>query len=116
MVITPEIKSGDLEFDSQPRPCIFHLLQWVSTSVPEDLYIYSDDKRRVSDNLYIYICIYMYIYVYICIYMYIYVYICIYVHICIYVYICIYMHMYVAKRFSNPRKESTPCEGDGKRK
>ena len=40
MVITPEIKSGDLEFDSQPRPRIFHLLQWVSISVPEDLYIY----------------------------------------------------------------------------
>ena len=30
-------KSGDLEFDSQPRPWIFHLLQWVSISVPEDL-------------------------------------------------------------------------------
>ena len=37
VVITPEIKSGDLEFDSQPRPRIFHLLQWVSISVPEDL-------------------------------------------------------------------------------
>ena len=36
----------------QPRPWIFHLPQWVSISVPEDLYIYSDDKRRVSDNLY----------------------------------------------------------------
>ena len=40
MVITPEIKSGDLAFDSQPRPWIFHLLQWVSISVPEYLYIY----------------------------------------------------------------------------
>ena len=37
VVITPEIKLGDLEFDSQPRPWIFHLLQWVSISVPEDL-------------------------------------------------------------------------------
>ena len=54
MVITLEIKSGDLEFDSQPRPWICHLLQWVSVSVPDDLYIYSDDKRRVSDYLYIY--------------------------------------------------------------
>ena len=40
VVITPEIKSGDLEFDSQARPWIFHLLLWVSISVPEDLYIY----------------------------------------------------------------------------
>ena len=39
VVITPEIKSGDLEFDSQPRPWIFHFLQWVRISVPEDLYI-----------------------------------------------------------------------------
>ena len=63
MVITPEIKSGDLEFDSQPRSWSFHLLQWVSISVPEDLYIYSDDKRRVSDNLYI--CIYCIIFLFI---------------------------------------------------
>ena len=40
-------------YSEKPRPWIFHLLQWVSISVPEDLYIYSDDKRRVSDNLYI---------------------------------------------------------------
>ena len=31
-------------------------------------------------------------------------------------YIYIYIYIYIAKRFSNPRKESTPCEGDGKRK
>ena len=29
-------------------------------------------------------------------------------------FLCIYI--YIAKRFSNPRKESTPCDGDGKRK
>ena len=28
----------------------------------------------------------------------------------------IYIYIYVAKRFSNPRKESTPCDGDSKRK
>ena len=28
----------------------------------------------------------------------------------------IYIYIYIAKRFSNPRKESTPCDGDGKRK
>ena len=27
-----------------------------------------------------------------------------------------YIYIYIAKRFSNPRKESTPCDGDGKRK
>ena len=27
-----------------------------------------------------------------------------------------YIYIYIAKRFSNPRKQSTPCEGDGKRK
>ena len=26
------------------------------------------------------------------------------------------IYIYIAKRFSNPRKESTPCDGDGKRK
>ena len=31
-------------------------------------------------------------------------------------YIYIYIYIYIAKRFSNPRKESTPCDGDGKRK
>ena len=31
----------------------------------------------------------------------------------IYVYVCIYI---IAKGFSNPRKEGTPCHGDGKRK
>ena len=30
--------------------------------------------------------------------------------------IYIYIYIYIAKRFSNPRKESTPCDGDGKRK
>ena len=28
----------------------------------------------------------------------------------------IYIYIYIAKRFSNPREESTPCDGDGKRK
>ena len=28
----------------------------------------------------------------------------------------IFIYIYIAKRFSNPRKESTPCDGDGKRK
>ena len=28
----------------------------------------------------------------------------------------VYIDIYIAKRFSNPRKESTPCDGDGKRK
>ena len=27
-----------------------------------------------------------------------------------------HLHIYIAKRFSNPRKEGTPCDGDGKRK
>ena len=27
-----------------------------------------------------------------------------------------YIYIYIVKRFSNPRKESTPCDGDGKRK
>ena len=58
--------------------------------------------------------IYMYMYIYIYMYMYIYMYIYIYVY--VYIYICIYIYVYVAKRFSNPRKESTPCDGDGKRK
>ena len=33
-------------------------------------------------------------------------------------YVCMYvcMYIYIAKRFSNPRKEGTPCDGDGKRK
>ena len=31
-------------------------------------------------------------------------------------YIYIYIYIYIAKRFSNPRKEGTPCDGDGKRK
>ena len=37
----------------------------------------------------------------------------------IYIYsekIYIYIYIYIAKRFSNPRKEGTPCDGDGKRK
>ena len=57
VVITPEIKSGDLEFDSQPRPRIFHLLQWVSISVPEDLYINPQELilRPISIYIYIYI-------------------------------------------------------------
>ena len=28
----------------------------------------------------------------------------------------IYIHIYIVKRFSNPRKEGTPYDGDGKRK
>ena len=26
------------------------------------------------------------------------------------------LYIYIVKRFSNPRKEGTPCDGDGKRK
>ena len=48
MAITPEIKSGDLEFDSQPRHWIFYFLQWVSISVPEDLYIHRSFADRNS--------------------------------------------------------------------
>ena len=40
-------------------------------------------------------------------------YVCKYV---IYVNIFSAKYIYIAKRFSNPRKESTPCDGDGKRK
>ena len=29
---------------------------------------------------------------------------------------CIYIYIYIVKRFSDPRKEGTPCDGDGKRK
>ena len=54
-------------------------------------------------DIYMYICIYIYIYIYIyiCIYIYVHIYICvcvymyIYVHICIYMYIHIYIDIYV---------------------
>ena len=46
----------------------------------------------------------------------IYIYIPIPIYIYIYIYIYTYTYIYIAKRFSNPRKESTPCDGDGKRK
>ena len=49
---------------------------------------------------------------------YVYVYICVCIYMCIYIYVYIYIcvYIYIAKRFSSPRKQSTPCDGDGKRK
>ena len=38
VVITPKINSGKLEFDSQPRPWIFHFLQWISSQARNSLF------------------------------------------------------------------------------
>ena len=60
----------------------------------------------IPSNIYIYICIYIYVYIYICIYIYVYIYICIYIYIYMQPYVnnYIYIYIYICKPNLQPFK------------
>ena len=94
------------------RACMLHI--HICTSAHPHIRIRYDllaMSRRVSNNIYIRVCVYTYIYIYIYRYdisistnlslsIYIYIYIYIYISLSLYIYICIYIYIYIIKHRS----------------